>query len=330
MTLGSLFSGIGGFELAATWAGIEPIWSNEIDPFCCKVLRKNFKHEIIEKDIREIGKHNLKSVDIITGGFPCQPFSQAGKRKGTKDDRYLWPEMLRIIREIKPSYVIGENVAGLLSMENGKTLEGILTDLENEGYRAETFTIPACAVGAWHRRSRIWIIAYNGSWNTWGRHESKQAKMRRYESGQNSKTSNSFSGQDNSGGISKRKLETSKALENVPYTNSRRLEGSGSERERTKYAKRDNREEGEDVSNSTVKRLPKSRQAGIGELQKEDKKGLDNRPSKSNWWETEPNVGRVANGIPGRVDIRKGLGNAIVPQVAYELFKAINHLNSIK
>ena len=128
MRLGSLFAGIGGFELAATWAGITPVWSNEIEPFACKVLTKNFDHEIIQKDIREIGKHNLPAVDIISGGFPCQPFSQAGKRKGTEDNRYLWPEMLRIIRELQPSWVIGENVAGLLSMERGATLKRILAD----------------------------------------------------------------------------------------------------------------------------------------------------------------------------------------------------------
>jgi len=106
MTLGSLFAGIGGFELAATWAGIEPIWSNEIDSYCCKVLNKNFNHEIIEKDIREIGKHNLKRVDIISGGDPCQPNSVAGLGKGKEDHRFLWPQMFRIIRELHPPWII--------------------------------------------------------------------------------------------------------------------------------------------------------------------------------------------------------------------------------
>ncbi|KKN55718.1 hypothetical protein LCGC14_0579270 [marine sediment metagenome] len=311
MTLGSLFSGIGGFELAATCAGIKPLWSNEIDSFCCKVLRKNFDHEIIEKDIREIGKHNLKSVDIITGGFPCQPFSQAGKRKGTKDDRYLWSEMLRVIRELKPSYVIGENVAGLLSMENGKTLENILIDLENEGYRTEIFTIPACAIGAWHRRDRIWIIAYNGSWNTWGGDESKQAKMRRHEPRKNTKTSSSFSGQNNSGGISKRKLEATITLENASNATSKRLE-------RKKWIQKSKRfdQRGKNATN------PNHTNRKEQWKQKSNQKELTTIRCDS-WWEVEPNVGRVANGIPGRVDRLKGLGNAIVPQVAYELFKVI-------
>jgi len=159
LTLGSLFAGIGGFEYAASQLGIIPLWSNEIDKVSCQILRKNFTHEIIERDIKEVGKANLRRVDIISGGFPCQPFSAAGKRKGTDDNRYLWPEMLRVIKELKPTWVIGENVAGLLSMANGKTLERILLDLENEGYNNEVFSIPACSVGAWHRRERLWICA---------------------------------------------------------------------------------------------------------------------------------------------------------------------------
>ncbi len=130
MTLGGLFEGIGGFPLAATWAGIKPIWSNEIDPFCCKVLRKNFDHEIIEKDIREIGKHNLKSVDVIAAGVPCQPASIAGQRKGKSDDRWLWGEAIRVISELEPSYVICENPTGILSLDNGKPFNEILFALE--------------------------------------------------------------------------------------------------------------------------------------------------------------------------------------------------------
>lgn len=161
MKHGQLFAGIGGFGLAAYWAGIENVWANEIDPYCCKLLKKNFpKTTVYEEDIRNIGKHNLAAVDIISGGFPCQPFSSAGKRRGKDDDRYLWPEMLRIIRELQPTYIIGENVAGLLSMENGKTLRGILSDLENEGYNNEVFVIPAAGLGAWHKRDRLWVCSH--------------------------------------------------------------------------------------------------------------------------------------------------------------------------
>jgi len=274
---GFLFAGIGGFELAAIQAGIEPVWSNEINPWCCKVLRKNFDHEIIEKDIRLLtadtisirgqekirdiskrkkprisskpvdknatilqhgNKTKLQKVDIITGGFPCQPFSHAGKRKGTDDDRYLWPEMLRIIEEVGPSWVIGENVAGLKSMENGRTLDRILTDLEDIGFDTETFLIPACSVGAWHRRDRIWIVSHT-------RH--------------------------------------------VPNTNEKRQ-----------------------CNQEQIRELERQRLSEYGE-----------RYGRGKEWQTEPAVGRMANGIPGRVDRLKGLGNAIVPQVAYEIFKAI-------
>lgn len=193
-----LFAGIGGFSLAARWMGWETVAQVEWDAWCQKVLAKNFPDALRFGDIVEFnnklengeditysesgksgqsqtrdggqdisgrseetyGKLFIGRIDIITGGFPCQPFSHAGKRKGVSDERYLWPEMLRTIRILKPSFVVGENVAGLVSMDNGKTLDSILADLENEGYEVESFIIPACAVGAWHRRDRIWIIAH--------------------------------------------------------------------------------------------------------------------------------------------------------------------------
>ena len=274
MKLGSLFSGIGGFELAATWAGIEPVWSNEIDPFACKVLTKNFNHEIIEKDIREIGKHNLQPVDIISGGFPCQPFSHAGKRQGTEDNRYLWPEMLRVIRELKPSWVIGENVAGLLSMENGETLKKILSDLEAEGYHNEVFIIPSCAKGAWHRRDRIWIICnskYNGLQD---RHKKTRG--------------------ENPGGKQGRMCES---------------EGASTQPK--------------DVPNSDSKRrCSRNAVPGMGNLAN----GLP--PKLDGYWNQEPEgIPRVATGVPDRAKRLMGLGNTIVPQVAYELFKAIKTIS---
>lgn len=142
LTHGSLFSGIGGFDLAAQWAGIETKWQVETDNFCNKVLEKHFPDAKRYRDIKETA--GLERVDIISGGFPCQPFSIAGKRKGKDDDRYLWQEMLRIIGEVKPSYVVGENVANLWNMG----FEHLLVDLENEGYEAESFIIPACSQNA--------------------------------------------------------------------------------------------------------------------------------------------------------------------------------------
>jgi DNA (cytosine-5)-methyltransferase 1 len=148
-----LFSGIGGFSLAARWAGIETIQFVEKDSFCQKVLQKNFPNIPIHNDIKNFHFH--QAVDIITGGFPCQPFSVAGKKKGINDDRYLWPEMLRLIRSCKPNWVVAENVVGVVAME----LDNILSDLERENYETQSFIIPACAANAPHRRDRLWIIA---------------------------------------------------------------------------------------------------------------------------------------------------------------------------
>lgn len=157
LTLGSLFAGIGGFDLAAKWAGIDTIWQVEIDPFCQKVLEKHFPNAKRYKDITKIKGGELESVDIISGGFPCQPFSKAGKRKGKTDDRYLWPEMFRIIKDVKPKYVICENVIGIIDM----AIEQVLSDLGSANYKTECFDIPACGIGAPHRRERIWIITYS-------------------------------------------------------------------------------------------------------------------------------------------------------------------------
>lgn len=161
-----LFEGIGGFSLAARWAGwITPVMV-EWNQYCQSVLRKNFPDATIFSDIRNFdGRPYAGQIDIITGGFPCQPFSHAGKRAGTDDDRYLWPEMLRVIREVGPEWIVGENVAGLLTMDGGRVLRGILADLENTGYRPEVFVIPALAVGAPHRRDRLWIVAHRDSGN---------------------------------------------------------------------------------------------------------------------------------------------------------------------
>lgn len=303
MTLGSLFAGIGGFELTATWAGITPIWSNEIDHYCCEVLRKNFNHEIIEADIRSLTadtecmgwetgagkgiqskqqkpkgqnirnickKIKLESPDILTGGFPCQPFSHAGKRKGKDDNRYLWPEFKRLIRELRPPWIVAENVAGLVSMENGRTLEGILTDLENENYQTEIYNIPACGVGAWHKRERIWVVANNEKFGRSKREIEKSGKYKRTQ------------------------IEAGRLCGNV--------------------------------CNSTEQGFQDRRSTPMGEPGPEPElKRSSSKLSVHNEriWQSEPNVGRVANGIPRRVDRLKGLGNAIVPQVAYEIFKAI-------
>lgn len=165
---GSLFSGIGGFDLASDWMGWNNIFQCEIDEFCLKVLNKNFPNVKKYTDIKQFNAYEYRNkLDILTGGFPCQPFSTAGKRKGTEDDRSLWCEMFRIVKEAKPKWVVAENVVGIATME----LDNILFDLESEGYQTTTFNIPACAKSAPHIRKRIWIVANIDSrgWNTQSR-----------------------------------------------------------------------------------------------------------------------------------------------------------------
>lgn len=154
-----LFSGIGGFALAARWAGIETVQFVEIDKFCQKVLAKNFKDVPIHDDIKTF-KYSGASPFILTGGVPCQPASCAGKRKGKEDDRWLWPEAFRIVSEVKPEWCLFENVAGLLSLEGGLVFDNLLAELEGQGYEVWPVIIPACAVNAPHRRDRVWIVAH--------------------------------------------------------------------------------------------------------------------------------------------------------------------------
>lgn len=152
-----LFSGIGGFSLGLERSGgFETVAFCEIEPFPRRVLAKHWPNVPIFEDIRKLKGNDIGPVDVICGGYPCQPFSTAGKRKGQADDRHLWPEFRRLVAELRPTWVIGENVAGHISMG----LDDVLADLEAEGYTARTFVIPACAVGASHRRDRVWTVAH--------------------------------------------------------------------------------------------------------------------------------------------------------------------------
>ena len=197
----SLFSGIGGINLACDWAGFTTILNCEIDPFCRKVLTKHWPKVPIIGDIRDVRKENVanaesreswqqetrdrgedtsgrsEEITLITGGFPCQPFSVAGKRRGKDDDRFLWPEMLRVISEFKPTWVIGENVFGIINM----ALDNVCSDLEAEGYEVQTIVLPACGVNAPHRRYRVFIVAHafrGRQQQQWGT-ESNEAALKR-------------------------------------------------------------------------------------------------------------------------------------------------------
>jgi len=157
----SLFSGIGGIDLAAEWAGFTTIAFCESDPYCQKILNLRWPGVPICEDVHDMGRewldeHGIGAITLVSGGLPCQPFSVAGKRRGKEDDRYLWPEMLRVIQELKPRWVLGENVVGFIRMG----LDEALSDLEGCGYETQAFVIPACAVDAPHLRERVFIVAH--------------------------------------------------------------------------------------------------------------------------------------------------------------------------
>jgi DNA (cytosine-5)-methyltransferase 1 len=162
MTHGSLFSGIGGFDLASEWMGWDNIFHCEWNEFGQRVLKHHFPKSISYGDITTTDfTIHRGQIDILTGGFPCQPYSQAGKRLGKEDDRHLWPEMLRAIREIQPRWVVGENVLGLVNWNGGLVFDEVQADLENEGYVVQPYVLPACAVNAPHRRDRVWFVAHS-------------------------------------------------------------------------------------------------------------------------------------------------------------------------
>ena len=263
-----LFSGIGGFALAARLAGLKTIGFSEIDPYACAVLKKNFPNIKNYGDIKQITRETLvERVDIITGGFPCQPFSVAGKRKGKTDDRHLWPEMLRVIKEFKPAWVLGENVAGFISM----ALDGAVADLEAEGYEVQPIVIPACAVGAPHRRDRVWIIAHS---EHSGRNCSEDTEGIRARTDDNT--------------------PREKAVKQPSGFNSQRS-----------------------TTDSSEQRL----QGHYGETRIEQ---THTSHWSENWYEAATSLCRVDDWLPNRVDRIKCLGNAIVPQVAYEILKLMN------
>jgi len=159
----SLFSGIGGFEIACEWAGMEIVGQVEIEPFCQKVLAKHWPHVKRMGDIKQVRGDEFGAVDIIIGGVPCQPASVAGKRRGTEDDRWLWPEALRIVRTVRPRWCVFENPPGILSLQGGVPFDDILSEMEREGYEVGAYSIPACSVGAPHKRERIFIVAFSAS-----------------------------------------------------------------------------------------------------------------------------------------------------------------------
>ena len=337
MTQIELFAGIGGFGLAGHWAGIETVCQVEIDDWCLKRLAKNFPNATRHADIKTFDGTPWKGVDIVSGGFPCQPYSHAGKRKGNDDDRALWPEMLRVIREVQPAWVVGENVAGLISMDGGRVFDGIISDLENAGYTTETFIIPACGVGAPHKRDRLWVIAHANGGNDGRSHRRiiGQANGIPAINRQENRPAWEFVGA--TCGATAHSCRQPAGMEK-PAT-------SGQERQLAGDAQREVVRCGDGAANAerlgagfdTITHTH-SRVNGQGQFQKRVHEPLkkfmhreahgagDGSHWREHWLQVATRICRVDDGLPRRVDRGKrlkALGNAIVPQVAYQIFKSI-------
>ena len=297
MKVGSLFSGIGGFDLAAKWMGWETVWHSEIDQYACAVFAEHFPRSQSVGDIRTWGPTNAHSVDLICGGFPCQPVSVAGKRLAQDDERWLWPHFARVIRTLRPRYVVVENVPGLLTRGMGD----VLGDLSEIGYDCEWESIPASAVGAPHRRDRVWIVAYTSGDQL--RHEP------RGRSGESRSSTPVFGDDGPQGSVADAEGDGRKEYAEPRTDDTETTQGRAPERGR---------------SCETMANAP-----GVHVQGQYDGQGQV-EPWGSGWWTTEPDVGRVAHGVPSRVDRVRCLGNAIVPQVAYWIFQQIQRHENMK
>jgi DNA (cytosine-5)-methyltransferase 1 len=305
LTHGSLFAGIGGFDLGFERAGIKTVWQVEIDPFCRAVLERHFPDARRYQNIKRVKR--LQPVDIVGGGFPCQPVSLAGKRRGSADKRWLWPEFYRIVRLLRPNYVIVENVPGLLSSGMGV----VLGDLASIGYDAEWQIISAADAGAPHLRERVWIVAYP---MCLGYRESPSADASARHKERNSSAHRKV------GRAVADTLESSR--ETVAYAESDLRRASGNERPKTldRSSKDASNSNGEGLQKRNEQRSPATQRSPV--LSRSEFVRASAARGRQQW-EIEPDVGRVADGVSARVDRLKSLGNSIVPQIAEWIGKRI-------
>jgi DNA (cytosine-5)-methyltransferase 1 len=313
MTHGSLFSGIGGFDLAAEWMGWTNVFNCEWEEFPRQVLKHHFPNAQQYADIREFDATTYaRRIDIISGGFPCQPYSVAGERKGSDDERHLWPEMLRVIRECSPRWVVGENVRGLASWNGGMVFEEVCTDLEAIGYEVQPFVLPAASVGAPHKRERIWFVAYaddKGRRTGYGKVPSSNGEVPE----RNDSTQLSYT---NSGDVAHANTGQRKQSQKEVRSGGNALNAC-------------NQSNATDTLSTTGESKRIGRQ-GERKFERCSSTGVPDR------WSNFPTVAPVCggdDGIPKRLDgitfpkwrreSIKAYGNAIVPQVAHQIFKAI-------
>ena len=307
-----LFSGIGGFALSLEATGFfETTCFVEQEPYCQAVLRHHWPRTPILGDIKNVTRPDLPdpNPDLICGGFPCQPYSQAGLQKGKADPRHLWPEMFRLIRECRPSWVIGENVIGITKLG----LDEVLNDLENEGYATRTFNIPACATGAPHLRQRLWIIAHADSESEPDGTFDGNARQRQLGFGFVADPK-SVHGEwpvqkRNSRGKPEKKAGDRSSLMADPKSN---FKDGLSRKPDEEPDRRHTRLELECGSNGQSGRRPGPT------LADPDSTGL-----KQDYWSFEPEVGRLVDGLPNRVPQLRALGNSIIPQIAERIGYAI-------
>jgi DNA (cytosine-5)-methyltransferase 1 len=378
MRHGSLFSGIGGFDLASEWMGWENVFHCEWNEFGQKVLNYYWPKAISYHDITKTDfSIHRGTIDIITGGFPCQPYSMAGKRKGKEDERHLWPEMLRAIREIQPTWVVGENVLGLVNWDGGLVFHEVQADLETQGYEVQPYVLPAASVNAPHRRDRVWFVAYskscadsrksrklsneakeeNGGWIEPGTSSEQQVQLPTESSSLFGSVKNSNEdgwgsefGQKESN-IGEQRNSCSRDNEWIPTNNEKvrndtdstskglergtreSLQGTG-----TRFTKHGSNEYASD-SNSEM--LEYGNREGETFRRTIKKKRIKSSNS-SREWEAFPTVSPICDGDDGlsnrldsitfskwRNESIKAGGNAIVPQVVYQIFKAIEQYNQL-
>jgi DNA (cytosine-5)-methyltransferase 1 len=330
MRHGSLFSGIGGFDLAAEWMGWDNVFHCEWMPFPRQVLHYHFPKSISYEDITKTDfTIHRGSIDILTGGFPCQPYSSAGKRLGKEDERHLWPHMLRAIQEIEPTYVVGENVRGLTNWNGGVVFEEVCAQLEDCGYEVQPILLPACAIGAPHRRDRVWFVAYNNSarWKYGNIRKSKGTSSEQTIC-INNYTNGILESFTNSNNLRQHQFECDNEINT----------SEGREYALNDFNENVGQRDATNTDSAAYQTQSQKRLLGQKNSSKQTA-GFVNDNSRIFWNEfpTQSPICGGDDGLPTQLDgitfpkwraeSIKGYGNAIVPQVAYEIFKVINQLH---